>query len=202
MGRIGVFLRLLVFATAGVATCATLVLGFSWSKKDVVEPSRPTLGTPQQIEPAVRAVGNFPVVAGSGEKTRPRSNLHLDRDQAALPEPPQVPGRQSVTAIKPSNTQATDAPSAARQPSPPDAVTARLNLNTASPGEPIFNSTSARRYDLNTASLEELNALRGGGRIGRAIVNGRPYTSPEQLIQKRVLSRATFDRIKEQITVD
>ena len=58
----------------------------------------------------------------------------------------------------------------------------------------------ARGVDLNLASVDELNTL-GGGRIGRAIVNGRPYRSPDELLHKRVLSRATYEQIKGQIIV-
>lgn len=55
--------------------------------------------------------------------------------------------------------------------------------------------------DLNTATVAELNGLKGGGNIGRAIVQRRPYASVDQLLAKRVLSRATYDRIKDQVTV-
>lgn len=55
--------------------------------------------------------------------------------------------------------------------------------------------------DLNTASLADLNRLQGGGAIGRAIVSKRPYASIDQLLGKRVLSRAVYDRIKAQVTV-
>ena len=65
---------------------------------------------------------------------------------------------------------------------------------------PIADEAAARGVDLNSASAEELNGL-GGGRIGRAIVNGRPYRSPDDLLQKRVLTRATYEQIKEQIIV-
>lgn len=55
--------------------------------------------------------------------------------------------------------------------------------------------------DLNTASVAELNGLKGGGMIGRSIVQKRPYASVDQLLSKRVLSRATYERIKDQVTV-
>ena len=55
--------------------------------------------------------------------------------------------------------------------------------------------------DLNTASLAELNGLKGGGSIGRAIIQHRPYASVEQLLSKRVLNRATYQRIKDQVMV-
>ncbi len=55
-----------------------------------------------------------------------------------------------------------------------------------------------RRVDLNTASLDELNGL-GGGMVGRAIIAGRPYRSPEDLLAKRVLNKTTFARIRDQL---
>jgi DNA uptake protein ComE-like DNA-binding protein len=35
--------------------------------------------------------------------------------------------------------------------------------------------------------------------IGRAIIAGRPYRDPEDLLSKRVLNRAAFARIREQV---
>lgn len=55
--------------------------------------------------------------------------------------------------------------------------------------------------DLNTASVADLNKLRGGGAIGRAITAKRPYASVDQLLSKRVLSRAVYEKIKDQVTV-
>jgi DNA uptake protein ComE-like DNA-binding protein len=52
--------------------------------------------------------------------------------------------------------------------------------------------------NINTASVEELNRL--GGRVARAIIAGRPYTTIDELVSKRVLTRATFNQIKAQIT--
>jgi DNA uptake protein ComE-like DNA-binding protein len=58
---------------------------------------------------------------------------------------------------------------------------------------------AGRRVDLNTASLEDLNKLNGAGLIGRAVMRGRPYATPEDLLKKRVINRATYERIKDQI---
>jgi DNA uptake protein ComE-like DNA-binding protein len=59
---------------------------------------------------------------------------------------------------------------------------------------------SSDLVDLNSASLQQLNNL-GAGRIGRAIIRGRPYLSKEDLVRKRVLNRTDFGRIKDQVTV-
>jgi DNA uptake protein ComE-like DNA-binding protein len=49
--------------------------------------------------------------------------------------------------------------------------------------------------------VDALNDLRGGGRIGRAIVRGRPYGSVDDLVKKRIVSRSIYARIKDQVTV-
>lgn len=54
--------------------------------------------------------------------------------------------------------------------------------------------------DLNTASVEQLNGL-GAGMVGKRIIEFRPYTSPEDLLTRRVLKRADYDTIKNAITV-
>jgi DNA uptake protein ComE-like DNA-binding protein len=55
--------------------------------------------------------------------------------------------------------------------------------------------------DLNKSTIEQLNRLKGAGSLGRAIVRGRPYKSVEDLVTKRVVRRAAFERIKDQVTV-
>ncbi|MBA1156243.1 ComEA family DNA-binding protein [Microvirga mediterraneensis] len=55
--------------------------------------------------------------------------------------------------------------------------------------------------DLNKSTIEDLNSLKGAGSLGRAIVRGRPYKSVEDLVNKRVVRRATYERIKDQLTV-
>lgn len=55
--------------------------------------------------------------------------------------------------------------------------------------------------DLNTVSQTELNMLPGGGAIGRAIIRDRPYQSLDELVSRRILSRARFERIRDRVGV-
>jgi DNA uptake protein ComE-like DNA-binding protein len=55
--------------------------------------------------------------------------------------------------------------------------------------------------DLNRATAEELDKLPGAARIGKAIVRGRPYSAPGDLVRKRILTKEAFARIKDQIAV-
>jgi DNA uptake protein ComE-like DNA-binding protein len=58
------------------------------------------------------------------------------------------------------------------------------------------------RVDLNTASEDDLAALPGISNAKAAqIMRHRPYSSPQQLVARGVLSRSEFDRIAPGITV-
>ncbi|HZH51465.1 MAG TPA: helix-hairpin-helix domain-containing protein [Microvirga sp.] len=90
------------------------------------------------------------------------------------------------------------------EPVPKPAAPASAPTRLAAATEPVAvaeRSPTKQLVDLNAASVQELNSLRGGGMIGKAIVRRRPYTSVEDLVKKRVLSRSAYNRIKDQVTV-
>ena len=54
--------------------------------------------------------------------------------------------------------------------------------------------------DINSASANELKALAGIREAdAKKIVEHRPYTSTDELVQKKVVPKATYDKIKDQI---
>lgn len=56
--------------------------------------------------------------------------------------------------------------------------------------------------DLNTASEDQLSRLPGlTSTSAAAIVAGRPYTDLTQLVRRRILSKADFERIRSQIFI-
>ncbi|MWV21864.1 helix-hairpin-helix domain-containing protein [Methylobacterium sp. 2A] len=107
--------------------------------------------------------------------------------------PATAPATPSVTSGPPA-----DLSSPARQPD--GASTTGLRTETAPGGADEPSSMPGGSVDLNTASVEQLNAL-GAGMIGRRIVEFRPYAAPDELLSRRVLKRSDYDTIKNAITV-
>ena len=57
--------------------------------------------------------------------------------------------------------------------------------------------------NLNTASAEELDTLPGVGAVTvNKIINGRPYSTIEDLLNKKIVNKGVFENIKGLITTN
>lgn len=71
-----------------------------------------------------------------------------------------------------------------------------LSLNITS------QETQDTRLDLNSASSKDLESLPGVGMVtAEKIINGRPYTKLEELLSKKIVGNALFNKIKDSLSI-
>jgi competence protein ComEA len=60
--------------------------------------------------------------------------------------------------------------------------------------------TSSKLIDINSASQDELKSLPGiGDAYSAAIIKNRPYANKSQLVSRKVIPQATYDKISSQV---
>lgn len=92
----------------------------------------------------------------------------------------------------PSSTNTVSSPPAATNPA-------------ASPTSPTTSSSNEPKININSAILSELDKLEAElavPALSHQIQASRPYTNIEELVGKKVLTQAQFDRIKDRVTTE
>jgi competence protein ComEA len=68
---------------------------------------------------------------------------------------------------------------------------------TSRPKRAAVATCPAEKVDINTASRDELRTLpQIGSQRSKMIIRARPYAGPEDLVQRKVLKQAVYDKIR------
>ena len=82
-----------------------------------------------------------------------------------------------------------------------------LSLLIAGPVGPVYAQsptpaapTAENRLDLNTATADQLKAIKGiGPAWSKKIIAGRPYKRKDELVSRGIMPQGVYDKIKDVI---
>lgn len=197
-----------------VTLAATGAYAFSMSVENLGPQTEASASPGPQPEPASASLSagqpdqTVPVQVANAEPALPQAAIvnasASTPAQDVLPQPSapapiaveQAASAPAVSGLEPALPQAVQA--SAPEPAVSDTDRTGAVTVASAPAEP---EPASDLVDLNAASFEELNSLRNAGPLGRAIIKGRPYSSVEDLVTRKIVRRSVYEKIKDQVAV-
>ena len=203
--------RFHVLGIAGVLVALLLIIG---NTPGYAQPQKAAIDLNSASEKELESIkGVGPATAKKIIAGRPYKSVD-DLSKAGIPaktveeiKPFVKVGSASATAAP--AEPATKAPAAKPAPGPAPSTPAPQKATTpAAPAAKAAPSAPAKlapgqKVNINTASKEQLDALPEIGPVkAQAIIDGRPYKKPEDIMKVKGIKEGTYNKIKDLITTE
>ena len=170
----------------GPATAKKIIENRPYKSVDELSKAGVPAKTIQEIKPFVTVGPAATAAKPAKEKAATKTDKPAEK---AAPKAAEAPEK-----AKPAKEAGKTA--AAEKTKPPAAKTAKAEE------KPKTAPAPGKKVNINTASKEELDAIPGIGEVkAQAIIDGRPYQKPEDIMKVKGIKEGTYDKIKDYITV-
>jgi competence protein ComEA len=202
----------------GPATAKKIIAGRPYKSVDDLKKAGIPDKTIESMKPLVK-VGAAPAATKPTAEVKPTAPAKAAVEtKQATPTKPASPAAASKETVKETPPKAAPPPTTTKAVAPPPVTPAKAPAEAAKvPAEKVKSSTKApakekaaapaklapgQKVNINSATKEELEALPEVGPVkAQAIIDGRPYKAPEDVMKVKGIKEGTFNKIKDYITV-